>query len=81
MHGLWLELVFYLVAVVALVLGSLYIGDAAAFWLYVLLSAWVGFAAPSLRRHALSWRGWRHRRDLYATDPDLARLTYMQAKQ
>jgi len=77
-HGLWLELVGYVVVVAGLVLAGPYIGDDAAFWLYVLFAAWIGFAAPSIRRHAFAWRGWRHRRDLVAADSDLARLTWME---
>ena len=77
-HGLWLELVGFVVAVAVLVIAAGLVGGMAAFWLYVLFAAWIGFAAPSIRRQAMAWRGWRHRRDLIAADADLARLTWME---
>ncbi|UJW84345.1 DUF2628 domain-containing protein [Devosia sp. SL43] len=73
-HGLWLELVAWLVSVVALMVLSGYIGDAATFALYLLTAIWLGFAAPGLRRHALQWRGWSPRGDRVAASADLAQL-------
>ncbi len=74
MHGLWLETLAWLLGVVALVLATPLIGGAAAFWLYVLGAAWMGFAAPSFRRHALQSRGWRYRGERVATGADMAQL-------
>ena len=48
-HGLWLELIAYLVAVTTLGFASLWLGTAASVWLYGLLVLWLGFAAPGLR--------------------------------
>ena len=79
-HGLWLALIFYVVAVIALGFASTILGAAASFWLYALLALWIGFAAPSLRRHALAWRGWSHRRDVIAAAPDLATLSWLESK-
>ena len=73
-HGLWLELVAWLLKLVALVVLSAFIGDGAAFLLYVTTAIWLGLAAPGLRRHALQWRGWRHRGDRVAQSADLAQL-------
>ena len=73
-HGLWLELVAWLLKVVALVVLSAFIGGAAAFLLYVLASVWFGFAAPGLRRHALAWRGWTLRGERVALSADMAQL-------
>lgn len=73
-HGLWLELVAYVLKVVALVVLSAYIGDDAAFTLYLLAVVWLGFAAPGLRRHALQWRGWTHRGERIALSADTAQL-------
>ena len=78
MHGLWLELVVYVVKVVALVLLASFIGDTATVWLYWLLALWIGFAAPSLRRKALARRGWIYRRDLVAGGPDLAAIGWLE---
>ena len=74
MHGLWLELLAFVLKVVALVVLSVFIGGGAAFLLYVLASIWLGFAAPGLRRHALAWRGWSHRGERVALSADMAQL-------
>lgn len=73
-HGLWLELLAWVLKLVALVLLSRVIGGDAAFALYLLAAIWLGFAASGLRRHALSWRGWQHRQDRVALSADLAQL-------
>ena len=73
-HGLWLELIAWLLGVVALIVLSGYIGDGAAFALYSLGAIWLGFAAPGFRRHALQWRGWSPRGDRVAASADLAQL-------
>lgn len=77
-HGLWLELVAWVLKVVALVVLARFIGDSAAFLLYVLAAIWLGFAAPGLRRHALQWRGWTHRGARVAVSADLAQLEALQ---
>lgn len=77
-HGLWLELVGFALAVVALVLATPLLGADAAFWLYVLGAVWLGFAAPGLRRHALAWRGWTHRGARLAPSAELAQLEAMR---
>lgn len=79
-HGLWLALVAYVVAVIALGFAGTVLGGAATFWLYLLFALWIGFAAPSLRRDALASRGWSHRRDLIAAAPDLATLSWLESK-
>lgn len=73
-HGLWLELVAWVLKVAALVVLSRFIGDEATFLLYVLVAVWFGFAASGFRRHALQWRGWTHRGELVAASADLAQL-------
>lgn len=77
-HGLWLEVVAYILLVVALVFAAPLIGGDAAFGLYVLAAAWLGLAAPGLRRHALHWRGWTYRGARVAMSRDMARLEAMQ---
>ena len=79
-HGLWLELVAFVLKLVALVILSRFIGGQAVFWLYVIAVTWLGFAAPGLRRHALSWRGWHHRADQVALSADLAQLAALEAR-
>ena len=57
-HGLWLGLIGYVVLVAALVGASLYLGDDAGFWLYVLAAVLIGFEAPALRRAKLRSSRW-----------------------
>jgi len=77
-HGLWLETVAWLLKVVALVVLSRFIGDDAASLAYVIGAVWLGFAAPGLRRHALQWRGWRHRGERVAVSAQMAQLEALQ---
>ena len=79
-HGLWLELIAYIVAVIALGFAAPILGGVATFWLYILFALWIGFTAPSLRRHALHQRGWSHRGDRVAAAPDLATLSWLESK-
>jgi hypothetical protein len=77
-HGLWLELVAWLLKVVALTVLAAFIGGDAAFALYLLTATWLGFAASGLRRHALAWRGWTHRGERVASSADMAQLGALQ---
>jgi len=78
LHGLWLELIGFVLAVVVLIVGARYIGGGATFSLYVLGVVWLGFAASGLRRHALAWRGWTHRGERVAPSAELAQLEALQ---
>ncbi|MHA6689251.1 DUF2628 domain-containing protein [Devosia sp. A449] len=73
-HGLWLELLLWIVKLVALVILARFIGGDAAFLLYLTTVIWLGFAASGLRRHALQLRGWTHRGDRVALSAELAQL-------
>ena len=73
-HGLWLELVAWVIVVVLLSLASNAIGDDASFWIYVVFAIWIGFEAAALRRSALKRRGWRYRTDVIAASEDLAEV-------
>ena len=77
-HGLWLELLAWVLKVAALVVLSRFIGDDAAVLLYLLGAVWLGFAAPGFRRHALHWRGWTHRGERVALSADMAQLEAIQ---
>ena len=59
-------------------IGQFFVGDDAAFLLYMLGAAWLGFAAPGLHRHALAWRGWRARGNRVAASRELAQLEALQ---
>jgi hypothetical protein len=80
-HGLWLEFVVYFVLVFLLSASSAAIGDNAAFWIYVLLAAWIGFGAPALRRGALARRGWHYRTDVIARGDDMAELEGLRTRR
>lgn len=80
LHGLWLELIAFVVAVAAVALSSLWLGAEAGFWLYVLLAALIGFEAPSLRRRALRRRGWNYRTELFAAADDLAQVEWLKSR-
>jgi len=77
-HGLWLELLGYSAAIVALSFAAPFVGGTAAVWLYVLLAAWLGFSAATIRGAALKRGGWRYRADLTAPAEDTARLVWLK---
>lgn len=77
-HGLWLELVAWLLALVMLAVLAPLLGSDATVLLYLLGAVWLGFAAAGLRRHALVRRGWIHRGDRVAATTDVARLEALQ---
>lgn len=79
-HGLWLGLVLYVVAVVAIGASSLWLGGEAGFWLYVLLAAFIGFEAAGFRRGKLKAKGWGYRGDVVAGAPDLAQRDWLLRK-
>jgi len=77
-HGLWLELVGFVLAVLALVVLSRFIGGDTATLLYLLGAIWLGLAASGFRRHALAWRGRTPRGSRVALSADLAQLEAMR---
>ena len=79
-HGLWLGLLLYVAAVAVIIVASLWVGGDAAFWLYVLLAALVGFEAAGFRRAKLRAKGWRYRSDVVAAAPDLAQRDWLAAR-
>ena len=79
LHRLWDQLAFYLLFLVAVVFGASWIGMEAAIWLYILLAAACGLAAPGARRRALKRRGFAPTGHRFAADPDLARLGVMES--
>jgi hypothetical protein len=77
-HGLWFELIVFVALVIGLYLAAEYAGGAAIFWLYVLLVAWLGSAASSIRRAGLRRGGWRYRAEIVAPADDTARLVWLK---
>lgn len=80
-HGLWLELVGWLIVVVLLVASAAVLGEAAAFWVYLAFAVWIGFEAPAFRRAALARGGWRQRADVIAATEDLAALEGLRSRR
>jgi len=78
-HGLWLMLAIWMVKVVALVALSFWIGGEAAGWLYVVLAAWLGFAAPGFARLKAERRG-TPVGDYIAQSEDGALVAYLTGK-
>ena len=79
-HGLWLGLFGYVLAVAVLALAGRLFGGEAAFWLYLLLAALIGFEASGLRRAKLRARGWTYRSEIVAGAEDLAQRDWLQGK-
>ena len=79
-HGLWLVLIGYVLAVVLLGVAAIYVGEEAAFWLYVLFVLLIGFEASNLRRRALRRRNFVYRSELVAAAEDLAQVEWMKRR-
>ena len=79
-HGLWLMLALTVLAIVAIGALATIIGGGAAFWLYVLLALWCGFAAPDLRRFTLR-KNWREDVPVAAPDADSAGVLIMRRER
>ncbi len=77
-QGRVLALVGYIVAPAGGIAASNWIGDDVAFWLYVLLSIWIGFEASGFRRAALARSGWHYRADVIAAAADLAQVEWLK---
>ena len=79
-HGLWLELVGFALAVAAIVVASGYVGADAGFWFYVLLAVLAGWEAGALRRRGLRRAGFIHRGEIIAPAADLAQVEGMRRR-
>lgn len=79
-HGLWLELIAYVVAMAMIAGLSRWLGLEAGLLLYVLLALLIGFEAPALRRGALRRRGWIYRTELFAAAADLAGIEWLKLR-
>jgi hypothetical protein len=77
-HGLWLDLLAFVLLVVILGLAGRAIGPDAAFWIYVVLALLIGFEASALRGFGLRRRGFVHRADLVASNSDIALVQYLR---
>lgn len=80
LHGLWLALLGFILALVALYVAAFWIGGGTALWLYLLLALYLGFEAHNLRRPALRRRGLQHRGEVVAPAGDMAQLAWLQRR-
>lgn len=71
-HGLWFELVLYIVALLVVWFIGSGLGADAGVWTYILLCIWIGFEATSFRLSALRRKGYRADGDIVAEDEMLA---------
>lgn len=76
-HGLWLELIVWIAAMVALVGLDMILGDVSA-TLYLLGALLLGFEAANIRAAALRRKGFHPEGDLIASGEDLAELAWLQ---
>ena len=79
-HGMWLALAGFVALAALIVLGALWLGADAAFWLYVLFVAAIGWEAPALRRRALRRHGWVYRSELIAPAADSAEVEWVRRR-
>src|SRR5262245_10146592 len=77
-HGLWLELVAFVVAIALIVLASTWLGSEAGFWIYVLLAVWLGFEAGAIRRRALRRQGFVYRSERFSRDADSVAVDWVR---
>lgn len=80
-HRLWLVLLFYVVAMAALLVGLWAIGasDFVTFAVSFLVGLLLGFEAPTLRRWTLSRRGWINHGVVVADDQESAERRFFDA--
>lgn len=76
-HGLWLALAGYVLAVLALVVAARWIGGDATGWLYVIMAVFIGFEAATLRRVALGRRGYAYGGECVAPAEDAAAAAWL----
>jgi len=79
-HGLWLMLLGWIVAVIAVGVLGWYGGGEAAFWTYILCAILIGLEAGTFHRRALLHRGWQHAGDYFAAEQDLAIVEALKRK-
>jgi hypothetical protein len=79
-HGLWLELVAFVVAIALIVLASTWLGGEAGFWIYVLLALWLGYEAGAIRRRALRRQGFVYRSERFARDADSIAVDWVRRR-
>jgi Protein of unknown function (DUF2628) len=80
-HRLWLAFVAYVIVALALLVGLRFIAASGALTIVVslLLAVLVGFEAATLRRFALSRRGWRNVGIVVGDDLELAERRFFDA--
>lgn len=80
-HGLWLELLIWITAMLLLVGVDRMLGEEVSFWLYVLCAIFIGFEAANIRASALRRKGFRLAGDIIAPSEDIAEMTWLKNRQ
>lgn len=80
-HASWLALLVWALGLVVVTAAAQFLGGETGFWLYVVLAAFLGFEAASLRRWALSRRGWRHVAEIVAPAADIAEVEWLKRRR
>jgi hypothetical protein len=76
-HRLWIFAILFVLALLAIVAGGMWLGGEASFWLYVLLALLVGFEGATLRRRKLGRLGYHYRSDRLARNADAALVDWL----
>ncbi len=76
-NNLWVELVLMIVAIIALVLASSFVGSEAGFWLYILGSFWLAYEAAAIKTKALKRKGFVENGSLIASDEEQAFVSWV----
>ncbi len=79
-HRLWLLLGAWVLAVVAIAGFAVWGGADVAFWLYVLVAAYIGLEAAGFRRRRMDRIGFAYRTDILAADEDFALMTFLRSR-
>jgi hypothetical protein len=80
-HGLWLLGLLWLGGVLAVGGLGFWLGAEAAFWLYLLFAACLGWEAAAFRRRALRRRGYVYRTERIAAAEDLAAVEWIRRQR
>lgn len=79
-YGLWLELFIWIAAMVALSGVAYLFGDELSFWLYVLVSLFIGYEAGAIRAKAYARKGFTPAGDIVAGGQDLAEMEWLKQR-
>jgi len=77
-HKLWLETALIIAVLIAITVASTFIGEDAAFWLYLIFATWLAFEAPAIKAAAFKRKGYIRQGDLIASDAEQAQISWVK---